>query len=72
MKKFKMGEAVVFDPSWWEKKYEKKHPLKKGEIVYFLCDIPNVEGHCIVATHDGKTVPMIHPQDLRKATEDEL
>ena len=74
MKKFKNGEAVIFDPSWWylNKKYHKSHPIKKGEVVYFLADIPNVPGHCIVATYEGKVVPMIHPEDLRKAKDSEL
>jgi len=72
---FKMGEAVLFDPSWWDEeveKYQESHPLKKGEIVYYLCEIPNVSDHCIVCTYDGRTVPMIHPQDLKKAPEELL
>lgn len=71
----KQYEAVVFDPYWNVKgvKWENlEHPLKKGELVYYLGEIPNVEGHCIVATYDGRVVPMIHPEDLRKAREDEL
>ena len=70
--KFKLGERIVFEPKWWKKKYEKEHPLKFGEHYYFISNIPNVPGHCIVATHKGLIVPMIHPEDLRKAREDEL
>lgn len=70
--KFKMGEAIVFDPTWWNKSLKIKHPLKKGQIVYFLSDIPNVFGHCIVATYSGKIIPMVHPEDFRKAKEEEL
>jgi hypothetical protein len=68
-KKWKQGEAIVFEPNF---KPDERHPLRVGEIVYFLTLIPNVPGHCIVTTWSGKTVPMVHPQDFRKATDDEL
>lgn len=67
--KFARGMAIVFDPFW---EVPAEHPLKKNELVYFISDIPNVEGHCIVATYDGRIVPMVHPDDFREATEDEL
>lgn len=69
---FKQYEAVVFDPFWWEDKYRKTHPLRPEELVYYLGDIPNVPGHCIVARYTGEVVPMIHPEDLREAREEEL
>lgn len=65
---FETGEAVVFDPEY----QATTHPLNKGTVVYFLSYIPNVPGHCIVATSKGQVVPMIHPEDLRKATDEEL
>ena len=72
--KFKFCEAIVFEPAWWDAnpQYHSTHPLKKGEVVYYLGEIPNVEGHCIVATYEGKVVPMIHPDDCRKARDEEL
>ena len=72
-KSFRQGEAIVFEPQWaLDKMVDERHPLRYGEIVYFLTDIPNVGGHCIVAKYDGKVVPMVHPGDFRVATEDEL
>lgn len=73
MKKFKQYEAVVFDPKWVDKyPLSDNHPLQLRELVYFLGLIPNVPGHCIVATEEGKIVPMIHPEDLRPAKDCEL
>lgn len=70
--KFKLGEAVAFDPPKWNVEDYPDHPLKRNEIVYFLTKIPNVHGHCIVATYEGKVIPMIHPGDLRKVKDSEL
>lgn len=74
-KKFKHCEAIVFSPCWWDiadaEKYV-KHPLKPGEVVYFLGEIPNVPGHCLVAKYDGAVVSMVHPEDFRKAKDSEL
>ena len=75
-RKWKQGEAIVFAPKWAEGLSEpyaaRLHPLKPQELVYFLCNIPNVPGHCIVAKYSGAIVPMVHPEDFRKAREDEL
>jgi hypothetical protein len=70
---FKPGTAIFFEPEWAKnKKVDERHPLEYGEVVYFLTDIPNVPGHCIVAKHSGEVVAMVHPQDFREATEDEV
>ena len=70
--KFKYCEAIVFDPSWTVEDYP-GHPLKRGERVYFLGEIPNVPGHCVVASHDTmRTIGMVHPEDFRKSKEKEL
>jgi len=69
---FQHCEAVIFDPKWWDEVDHKGHPLTKGQLVYFLGLIPNVPGHCIVATSEGKVIPMIHPEELRLPKEDEL
>lgn len=72
--KFKHCEAIVFDPAWWDAypEYHQGHLLHKGEVVYYLGEIPNVPGHCIIAKYTGRVVPMLHPEDFRKAKEDEL
>lgn len=73
--KFKFCEAIVFEPGWFDLKGTvkiPKHPLEYGELVYFLGNIPNVPGHCIVSKYNGVVVPMVHPEDFRKATEEEL
>lgn len=69
--KFKQGEAIVFDPKWWSDEYY-DHPLRPGEVVYFLSNIPNVQGHCIVVKYKGMVIPMVHPEDFRKAKDSEL
>jgi hypothetical protein len=71
---FQVNEVVFFEPSWWEKspQYHDQHPLKFGDRVYYLGEIPNVPGHCLVFKRGVGVVDMIHPGDLRKATEDEL
>lgn len=73
-KKFKQYSVVVFDFEYGRKNPEayKKHPLKLGEKVIYLGDMPNVPGHCVVAQYSGKVVPMIHPEELRLAKEEEL
>jgi hypothetical protein len=69
--KFKHCEAIVFDPSWKVENYP-DHPLKRGQVVYFLGNIPNRQGHCIVVTYGGDSIPMVHPGDFRKAKEEEV
>lgn len=69
--KFKHLEAVVFDPSWRIKDYP-THPLKRGDVVYMLGEIPNKGGHCVVAVPHDKIVTDVHLADFRKATEDEV
>jgi hypothetical protein len=74
--KFEPNEIVVFDPKWRKDYLEsvKWHLMdfKPGELVLFLGNIANVPGHCAVAKHDGRVIWMTHPEDFRKADEDEL
>lgn len=69
-------EVCFFEPDWWNRqgneKYHDKHPLKYGDRVYFLGEIPNVSGHCLVFNREAGIVDMIHTDELRKANEDEL
>ena len=74
-KSFEQGTAIVFEPYWWntaDKLLKKYYSLKYKELVYFLTDIPNVEGHCIVVKCNGTIVPMMHPDDFRIAKDEEL
>lgn len=75
--KFKHCEAIVFAPIWWDAWYattdkHPKHPLDKGEVVYYLGEIPNVPSHCLIVKYSGEVVAMVHPEDFRKAKEEEL
>lgn len=77
MKKFKSGQAIVFEPSWSKSKKKgsevyKNHPLKYGDIVHFLAYHYPAIDHCIVTDYDGKITTMLHPEDFRKATDDEV
>lgn len=71
--KHKRMSVIVFEPSWAKKQgVDKRHPLKYGEHVLYLGDIPNVPGHCAVAKYEGQVVWLVHPEDFREAAEDEL
>lgn len=84
MKKFKPGQAIVFEPNWAAQKHkggityfdpktgENKHPLFYGDVVHFLAYHEPAIGHCIVVDYDGKITTMLHPGDFRKATDDEV
>jgi hypothetical protein len=71
---FKPGQAIVFVPKWWERypEYHDKHPLKYGQVVHYLAEHSPARGHCIVTTYEGKIVTMIHPEDCRPATDEEV
>lgn len=64
-------EVVVYDPSWYKPGMEDP-TIKVGETVLYLGEIPNVSGHCAVAKHDGVILWLMHPEDFRKATDEEL
>jgi len=76
--KFKPGDAIVFEPKWAECGpvkggiVYKGHPLKYGDIVHFLAEHSPAVGHCIVVDYDGKITTMLHPEDFRKATDEEV
>lgn len=77
MKKFKAGQAIVFEPKWAKNKTKgskvhKKHPLKYGDIIHFLAEHSPAYGHCIVVDYDGKVTTMLHPEDFRAATDEEV
>lgn len=62
-------QIIIFKPKW---KPHKKYPLKVGERVLFLGNIPNMTGHCAVVKFNGKVIWAVHPQDFLAPTEDEL
>ena len=77
MKKFKAGEALVFQPSWSSKKFKGaevyyNHPLKYEDVVHFLAYHSPAIGHCIVTTYEGQVITMMHPEDFRLATDEEV
>lgn len=81
-KKFKPGQSIVFEPTWAMEKFKggvtyktdkgHEHPLKYGDIVLFLAYITPAYGHCIITTYEGKIETMLHLEDFRAATDDEV
>lgn len=81
---YKAGQALVFVPRWAEcgpvkggvvyknPKTGVEHPLKYGDIVHFLAEHSPAYGHCIVVDYDGKITTMLHPEDFRLATDEEV
>jgi hypothetical protein len=73
MKKLKKLSVVVFQAPWGNNLEKNgKHPLKNGEKVLYLGEIPNCPGHCAVAKKDGAVIWLVHPEEFREAREDEL
>ena len=71
--KHRTMQSLVFEPKWAkDKKVDKRHPLKYGEIVLYLGEMLDVPGHCVVVKYSGETVLMVHPSDFRRAKESEL
>ena len=72
--KFKPGQAIVFAPTWWDI-YDKgleDYPIKPGDVVHFLAEHSPAVGHCIVVDYDGKITTMLHTNDFRAATDEEV
>lgn len=80
---FQPGDAIVYIPTWAQEKFKggttyknettgKESPLKYEDVVHFLAYHKPAHGHCIVTTYDGKVLTMLHPEDFRLATEDEV
>ena len=80
--KFKPGQAIVFEPKWAVNKrrgvpakydiYSEPHTLKYGQVVHYLAEHSPARGHCIVVDYDGKITTMVHPEDFRLATDEEV
>lgn len=80
---FKPGQALVFEPRWAQEKFKGgityknpktgvEHPLKYGDIVHYLAEHSPAYGHCIVVDYDGKITTMVHPDEFRPATDEEV
>lgn len=68
--KFKPGQAIVFEPYGYEDVIDRIIGYK--EVVHFLAYHSPAIGHCIVVKYNGTVVTMMHPEDFRAATEDEV
>lgn len=66
---------IVYDPQYDPKMMTEAGKKLKGKVMLFLGDIPDADGsssgHCAVV-HDDKILWMMHPQDFRKATDQEF
>lgn len=81
-KMWKPGQAIVFEPKWAQEKFKggitykdskgNEHPLKYGDIVHFIAEHSPAYGHCIVVDYDGKITTMVHPDEFRAATDEEV
>jgi len=47
-------------------------PIKKGNAVIYLGEIPNMKGHIVFIGDDGKIYWGYHPENFRKAKEEEI
>jgi hypothetical protein len=79
------GDVVVFDPTkfnpeYWDNLSEEEKIAYYGQYGYgqehkffiYLCDI-RPSDHCILVNlHTRELLVMVHPDEFRKATEDEF
>lgn len=49
-----------------------KYPFDNNEVVLFLGEIKNMEGHCIVVKKNGKVLWGYHTDNFEALTEDEI
>lgn len=81
--RFKPGQAIVFEPRWAQEKFKggityrnektgAEHPLKYGDIVSYIAEHSPAYGHCIVVKYGGEVVTMVHPDEFRPATDEEV
>jgi hypothetical protein len=53
--------------------YMMDDPIMKEDIFIFLGEIPNMQGHCVVAGHkSGKIFSGYHTNNFIELTEDEI
>lgn len=74
---FKAGQAISFEPNWANEPIKggevyPNHPLRYGDIVHYLAEHSPAYGHCIVCTYAGDIITMLHPEDFRAATDEEV
>jgi hypothetical protein len=66
--KFKNNMIVIYKPVAGYK----SPVFKDNEAVLYLGDVPNAPGHCAVAKKDGVVIWLVHPDEFRLPTEDEI
>lgn len=54
------------------KGYEDGYPFKNGDTVFVFGEINLMEGHCVVATSDGKVIWGYHTENFIPLIEDEV
>ena len=72
---FKYLEIIIFEPGFVKNEgydLDDSYPLKYGEQVLYLGEIPNSPDHIAIAKHCGNVVWLMHSSDFRKAKEEEL
>jgi len=79
---FKPGQAIVFEPRWAQEKFKggitykgpngEEHSLRYGDIVHYIAEHSPAYGHCIVVKYSGEVVTMVHPDEFRLATDEEV
>jgi hypothetical protein len=73
-KKLRKMSIVVFEPAYGGRYPDayKDSSIELGEQVLYLDDIPNAHGHCAVAKRNGKIIWLMHSEDFREATREEI
>jgi len=63
---------IKFDTSNLDEKYIKQYPFKPTETMVYLGEIPNMNGHCVIARQDGTISVGWHIENFRELDEDEV
>ena len=67
-KKWKANTIVIYKPV----KGFKSGVFKANEAVLYLGEVTNAPGHCAVAKRDGAVIWLVHPDEFRLPTEEEI
>ena len=64
---------VKFDFGSLPKKFHTQYPFKPKQVLLFLGEIPNMEGHCVVMDHkSGELYSGYHVENFQEIPEDEV
>jgi hypothetical protein len=61
-----------FDFDSVPKEYHHQYPFSPKDTLLFLGEMPQMPGHCVVATKEGKVLWGYHTDNFIELTEDEL